>query len=155
MRTAWLSALTLTSLLFGCAQESAPPSDAGESAAESAAVAEADLEALLATADLKRGQTLFLQCRACHSLKAGEPNKVGPNLYGMFGRKAGLAPGFAYSPALTDADVIWTPEALDAWLLRPSEFLPGNRMVFIGVKKAADRANLIAYLQKATSDNSE
>jgi cytochrome c len=73
----------------------------------------------------------------------------------MFGRKAGLAPGFAYSPALTDADVIWTPEALDAWLLRPSEFLPGNRMVFIGVKKAADRANLIAYLQKATSDNSE
>jgi len=155
MRLVWLSAVVAIFVLSGCAPESTPQGGEGESPAESAAMAEVKLEELLATADIKRGQTLFLQCRACHSLEAGEPHKVGPNLHGMFGRKAGLAEGFAYSPALSDTEIVWTPEALDAWLLRPSEFLPGNRMVFIGVKKPADRANLIAYLQQATAVTSE
>jgi len=155
MRVVWLSAFAVTFVLSACAPESTPQSTTGESAAESAAIAEVDMESLLATADLKRGQTLFLQCRACHSLEAGEPHKVGPNLSGMFGRKAGLAEGFAYSPALSESDVVWTPESLNAWLERPSEFLPGNRMVFIGVKKPVDRANLIAYLQQATAQTGQ
>ena len=110
-----------------------------------------DISALIANADLKRGETLFLQCRACHSLAADEPNKVGPNLHGMIGRKAGLAEGFAYSDAMVNAEVIWSPETLNEFLARPSQFIPGNRMVFVGVRKPEDRANLIAFLQQATA----
>ena len=110
-----------------------------------------DINALIASADLKRGETLFLQCRACHSLGEGEANKVGPNLHGVFGRKAGLAPEFAFSEVFVNADVTWTPETMSEFLYRPSAFLPGNRMVFIGVGKPADRANLIAFLQQATA----
>ena len=103
-----------------------------------------------ATASVDRGQIMYSQCRACHSLYDGEPHKIGPNLYGIFDRKAGLAPGFAYSDALANADVIWTAENMDAWLAKPSEYLPGNRMVFVGVKDAVDRASLIAFLQQET-----
>jgi cytochrome c len=148
-----LMGMTLV-LLGGCGRESGPPPAAGAGDVSASAPSDSsgsdDLDALLAQADVERGQTLFLQCRACHSLSAGEPHKVGPNLYGMFGRKAGLAEGFAYSPALEESDVVWDAAALNQWLERPSEFLPGNRMVFIGVKNPADRANLIAYLQQAT-----
>jgi len=103
-----------------------------------------------AVVSVERGQTLFMQCRACHSLNEGGPNKVGPNLFGVFGRKVGLTPGFAYSDAMANSDVIWTEEAMDAWLARPSQFLPGNRMIFFGIKDAQDRASLIAYLQQET-----
>jgi len=155
LRTAALLAALFLFLLGGCAEDSSAPAPEGagsEPEAEAITAAQEDnLDALLAQADVKRGQTLFLQCRACHSLEAGEPHKVGPNLNGMFGREAGIAPGFDYSPALQESAVVWTPDALNAWLERPSEYLPGNRMVFIGVKKPADRANLIAYLQQATA----
>jgi len=110
-----------------------------------------DINALVANADLKRGETLFLQCRACHSLAAGEPNKVGPNLNGFLGRKAGQAAGFAYSDAFVNADVTWNAETLNEFLARPSQFIPGNRMVFVGVRKPADRGNIIAFLQQATA----
>lgn len=115
-----------------------------------ASVSPAEFQSLLAAADPDKGQVLFLQCRACHSLEAGGPNKVGPNLHGVFGRKAGMTPGYAYSDALTQASIVWSGETLNEWLLRPSDFLPGNRMVFVGIRKPEDRANLIAYLQRET-----
>ena len=93
---------------------------------------------------------MFIQCQACHGLAADEPHKVGPNLHGMFGRKIGEAEGFNYSPVLVEADFQWSPAELDAWLARPSEYLPGNRMAFVGIAKPQDRANLIAYLQANT-----
>jgi len=145
-----LSALALGLLVTACAE-------GGDGAAAPAAAPAAtpapppDLPALLAKADPDKGRVLFLQCRACHGLEAAEGNKVGPNLHGVMGRKAGLAPGFAYSDVLAQSTVVWTPETLDPWLARPSEFLPGNRMVFVGIKKPEDRANLISYLQKATA----
>jgi len=110
-----------------------------------------DINILLENADLKRGQNLYLQCRACHSLEAGGMNKVGPNLHGLFGSKAAFAPGFTYSEVLTNADVVWTPATLDPWLARPSTFLPGNRMVFVGIRDPQDRANIIAFLQQETA----
>ena len=134
--------------LAGCG-----PGGSSDQAVESSGAAEeesVDINALMANADLKRGETLFLQCRACHSLGAGEPNKVGPNLHGVFDRKAGLTPEFAYSDALLDSGVVWNPETLNEFLARPSQFIRGNRMVFVGVKKPEDRASLIAFLKQAT-----
>ncbi|MDJ0928232.1 MAG: cytochrome c family protein [Gammaproteobacteria bacterium] len=139
--------------LFGCGpgRDTSDKPAAAAPAAGGGDEADYDLAALLAQADTKRGRTLFLQCRACHSLGEGEPHKVGPNLYQMFGKTAGVEPGFAFSDALVNSGIVWSPETLDPWMARPSEYLPGNKMVFIGIKDAQDRANLIAYLQEATA----
>lgn len=137
------------SLLAACAQDSGPAATTTPGTA-AAPPAEADIATRLAAADTDKGKVLFLQCRACHSLEQGGVNKVGPNLWGIFGRKAGLAEGFDYSDAIKGSAIVWTAEALDAWLARPSEFLPGNRMVFVGIRKPEDRANLIAYVQRET-----
>lgn len=142
-----VSILTLGMLLSACADTG---SDTPAPAATTAETAPADLQALLAAADPDKGKVLFLQCRACHSLEQGGANKVGPNLHGVFGRKAGLAPGFAYSDVVAQSDIVWSAETLNDWLARPSDFLPGNRMVFVGIRKPEDRANLIAYLQRET-----
>lgn len=142
------SILSLGMLITACAEGGdGAPAAPGATAAVPAA---ADLQTLLATADPEKGKVLFLQCRACHSLEVGGANKVGPNLHGFMGRKAGLAPGFSYSEAVTQSGIVWSPDALDQWLARPSDFLPGNRMVFVGIRIPQDRANLIAYLKRET-----
>ena len=102
-------------------------------------------------ADSERGATLAMQCRACHSFEDGGPALVGPNLFGIFGRPVGTADGYPYSPALVAADFIWTPNALDAWLAEPSRFLPGNRMVFGGLRNADDRNAVIAAVLRLTT----
>lgn len=96
------------------------------------------------------GKRLFVRCQACHSVAAGQPNKVGPNLNGFYGKKAASRAGFRYSPALTRSTVKWDDKALDTWLTRPSQLVPGTTMAFPGMPKPADRAALIAYLKTAT-----
>jgi len=100
--------------------------------------------------DLKRGRLLFIQCRACHELKEGEPNKVGPNLHGLIGRKSASVPDFNYSPALKGLNITWEPATLDKWIERPSAVAPGTAMAFAGIASATDRASLIAYLVQET-----
>jgi cytochrome c len=102
------------------------------------------------TADLERGELLSYACQACHTLRVGEPHQIGPNLHGVFGRRAGVAADFEYSDALRGSQIIWTPETLDAWLANPQEFLRGTKMVFAGYSDANDRRDLIAYLILAT-----
>jgi len=146
-RTASVCLATL--VLAGCGgpDATAPGADGGTTGA--AAVEEApDIDVLLANADVDRGETLYFQCRACHTLEEGGQNKVGPNLWGMFGREAGSVPGFAYSDALANSGVVWSVETVNQWLEQPANYLPGNIMVFIGVKDPQDRANLIAFLQE-------
>ena len=92
-------------------------------------------------------------CKACHSIDENGANMIGPALFGFFGRGVGEQAGFDYSPVMDNADFIWTPRALDAWLAQPGHFLPGNRMTFAGVFRQQDRDDLIAYLLKATSKN--
>jgi len=138
-------------LLLAACDASGPGSPAAESGQPADPVeVEKSLEELLASADVDQGKRLYLQCRACHSLEAGGINKVGPNLYGFFGQPAGQVMDFVYSDALKESEIVWTPEMLDQWLLRPSEFLPGNRMIFVGIRRPTDRASLIAYLQQQT-----
>ncbi len=107
---------------------------------------EEDLATLLAAANPERGRRLYIQCRACHTLAADGNQLLGPNLRGFLGRPAGAAPGYAYSEALLAADLTWTPETLDEWLRNPTDLIPDNKMIFAGIRKARDRADLIAWL---------
>ena len=99
--------------------------------------------------DAVKGKAVFARCAICHDLKPGTP-KMGPNLYGVFGRKAGTVAGFNYSPAMKSAKITWSPTTLDSYVTSPAKAIPGNKMAFAGLATPADRANLIAYLQGAT-----
>jgi cytochrome c len=96
-------------------------------------------------ADGGRGQELYeSRCGGCHSLDA---NRVGPAHRGVYGRKAGSAPGFGYSSAVKGSTVVWEERTLDAWLTNPQAVIPGQRMNF-RVAQPEDRADIIAYLRQ-------
>ena len=101
-----------------------------------------------ADGDAARGEKRFEDCVACHSTESGV-NNVGPSLHGLFGRKAGEAADFRYSPALKKSAITWTPQTLDTFIADPQKAVPANRMPYAGMPDASDRADLIAYLQKA------
>jgi len=94
------------------------------------------------------GEKVFKKCKTCHSLRAGE-NKVGPSLAGVAGRTAGTVEGYKYSDAMTASGVVWDDATLDQYLADPKAFVPGNKMTFAGLKKAEDRAAVIAYLKES------
>ena len=113
------------------------------------------VRAEFADADVENGARQAMLCMACHTLEKGRVNMIGPNLFGFFGNRAGTVEGFVYSKAVMEADFAWTPRALDAWLVQPSRFLPGNRMTFAGVGNADNRRDLIAYLLTVTDDRQQ
>lgn len=130
----------------------------GEAAAPSGAAAAAGPAAppiapLLAAASADAGKTVFRQCSGCHDPNKGGKNETGPALWDVVGRhKAGIQ-GFNYSPAMHAAadkpgdEATWTYEDLNQFIASPKGFIPGTRMGFPGLRKAEDRANVIAYLR--------
>jgi cytochrome c len=102
-----------------------------------------------ADGDPARGEKRFEECATCHTVERGV-NNVGPSLFGVLARTAGEIADFRYSPALKKSGITWTPQTLDTFIADPQKEIPGNRMPFAGMPDAADRADLIAYLQKAT-----
>jgi cytochrome c len=102
-----------------------------------------------AEGDAVRGEARFKECAACHKLEAGA-TEVGPSLHGLFSRKAGELGDFRYSPAMKRSGITWTAETLDKYIADPQACIPANRMPYAGLSNASDRADLIAYLQKAT-----
>ena len=107
----------------------------------------ASLPAPYNTGDLENGRVKFGLCRSCHTIAQGGPNQVGPNLYGVFGRKAGTHEGYSYSKAMTASNIVWDGPVLDQWLANPRTFLPGTKMTFAGLHDEKDRVDLIAYLK--------
>lgn len=102
------------------------------------------------TADVANGEAKFGLCRSCHTIAPGGANMTGPNLHGIFGKKAAAHPDFKYSDALKNAGFVWDGPQLDQWLAKPQTFLPGTKMTFAGLKDEKDRKDLIAYLMVET-----
>ena len=104
---------------------------------------------LLASADPVAGQKVFKKCSACHSVTSGGKHKVGPNLYEIVNAKIGAKDGFGYSSAMKgfEAASNWDYAALNGFLQKPKKYMPGTKMGFAGLKKAKDRASVIAYLR--------
>ena len=101
--------------------------------------------------DIEVGKRLFIQrCTQCHTINPGGRHKTGPNLHGFFGRMTGQAPGYRYTQANMDKGIIWSEETLERYLISPRTFIPGTKMVFLGIKKKKDRTDLIAYLKEAS-----
>jgi cytochrome c len=96
------------------------------------------------------GEALLKKCEICHSLAAGGPAKAGPNLHGIFGRKAGSTPGFVFSDAMKNSGIVWGDATLASFLRDSKSLIPGNRMSFPGIKDAAALADLLAQLKQAT-----
>ena len=98
-------------------------------------------------AELRRGEQIYTRCAACHAI---ESNRTGPQHCGLFGRRAGTAPGFdTYSKAMRDSKIVWNERSLDVFLQAPTLAVPGTSMGYAGVKDAQERADLIAWLRQA------
>jgi cytochrome c len=110
------------------------------------------IEVLLASADAKAGEVAAKKCATCHSFDAGGANKAGPNLHGIVGRPVGKHAGFSYSPAIGGHGGAWDYALLNCYLIDPKACIPGNKMAFAGLKKDAERADLIAYLRSVTDN---
>lgn len=111
-----------------------------------------DVIALLAKASIENGANLVKKCTICHDFSKNGPNKIGPNMWNVVNRKKGSEAGFQYSKALLDKGGVWTYEDLYHMINKPSAFIPGTKMNFIGFKKPQDVADVIAYLH-SLSDN--
>jgi cytochrome c len=146
------------SIASGMIFDSGPPEKPGypvEGAVEAGgggAAAAVPIATLLATADVAKGAEVFKKCAACHTVNQGGASGIGPNLYGVIGKKHGHLPGFAYSSALTGIPGNWDFDAMNAWLTSPRKYAPGTKMTFAGLGSAEDRANVIAYLNSQGSN---
>ena len=108
----------------------------------------ADLDQLVARADIEAGQAVALRCKACHTLGKDGRHVLGPNLWNIVGRDIGQAAGFTrYSDAMKERIGNWDLASLDAFLEAPKAWLPGTRMTFPGIQDKAERISLLAYLQ--------
>lgn len=96
--------------------------------------------------DAASGKTIFARCSICHTVQKGRANGLGPNLFGVVGRKAAAAPNFAYSSALKNSRITWTPDKLKAWISGPARMVPGTKMAFAGISNPKQADDVVAYL---------
>jgi cytochrome c len=157
-----LAAVSLAALLSACGKsqtgQSGQTAASGQPSTPVAEPTDAEKKALVATlpapysgGDIANGETKFAVCKSCHTLGQGGPNLTGPNLFGIFDRKAGTLAGFNYSDAMKAQSFAWDPQHLDSWLTDPKAMVPNTKMTFPGYKDPKDRIDVIAYLKAETS----
>jgi cytochrome c len=127
------------------AEDSTAATPAAPAATAPAAAPAAAVDFASLTGDATKGQKVFMQCMACHSIKEGE-NRVGPSLHGIIGRAAGSVAGFNYSAANKGSGLTWSKDQLFTYLEAPQKTIPGTKMAFVGLPTPQDRADVIAYL---------
>jgi len=152
-----LAAAALTAVTLSACNKTATSPSASQPATpapamsdEDAKKAQAALPAPYNTADLANGESKFALCQTCHTVVEGAPNMTGPNLHGVFGRKAASVPGFTYSDVLKASGWTWDAARIDTWITDPKVALPGTKMTFAGLKDPKDRTDTIAYLMVHT-----
>ena len=126
----------------------APEGEALQASAESSV----DIAALLSMGDITHGEKVYKKCKACHSIKQGGGNKIGPALWNVIFRPVGSITDYKYSKALSSYGKEWTWEEMNGFLIKPSKWIPNNKMGFAGLKSEKDRASVILYLNQ-NSDN--
>jgi cytochrome c len=107
-----------------------------------------------AEGDADKGKKVFAKCMACHTIEEAK-NRVGPNLVNILGRKTATVEDFKYSPAMTKAGedgMVWDEATLTSYLTAPKQFIPGNKMIFAGLKKPEDISDLIAYIRTKSAE---
>jgi len=125
----------------------------GVVSSEKGAAAEEPIEARLAKADVAKGEATFAKCKSCHTIAAGGPNGIGPNLNGVVGEAVGQgAGGFAFSDDLKKVGGSWGWTNLDHWLKAPKAMATGTKMTFAGLSDGQERADVIAYLNTQGSN---
>jgi cytochrome c len=108
-------------------------------------------QAAAQSGDAGRGERLFnQQCKACHTVEKGGRNGIGPNLFGVFGSKAGAVQGFSFSEAMQKSAIVWDDKTMTEYLKDPKTRVPDGKMVYVGLKQPAQLDDMIAYLKKAT-----
>ena len=118
----------------------------------SSSVQTVDIAALLALGTVEHGQKVFKKCSACHSIKKGGRNNIGPALYNVLGRNMGALEDYKYSKALIAFGKDWTFDEMNNFLIKPTSYIKGTKMAFAGLKKEKDRASVILYMN-ANSDS--
>ena len=114
-----------------------------------------DITALLALGDVAHGEKVFKKCKACHSIKQGGGNKIGPKLWNVMFRPVGAVTDYKYSKALSTYQKEWTWEEMNGFLIKPATWIKGNKMGFAGLKNEKDRASVILYLNQNSDSPKE
>ena len=99
-----------------------------------------------AAGDPKKGAQTVVLCQACHSFDKGGDDGIGPNLFGVAGRKPASRPNYSYSAALKAVNFKWTNDKLKAWVMGPARLVPGTKMTFAGLSSPAKADDVVAYL---------
>ena len=107
-----------------------------------------DITALLAMGNLDDGKKVWKKCSACHSIKKGGKNKIGPALYNVLGRNVAALDNYKYSKALMAYGKAWTFEEMNGFLKKPQAYIKGTKMAFAGLRKEKDRASIILFMNQ-------